>query len=828
MGIVFSMLLYSKHLVAAAKEILRYLFTSIVLGEPLSYPGDPIPNPQTRFGKWEDKEYKLPVGWKFACDSESQDVSIKIHSTSSSSAILTGESAGRQIWWYDEKSVNGKSTEDGCSFNANRNPNSSDQLLRRLLKESNKAQSVSAIDGGPAKKAAHKAMSFYETLQCSDGHWAGDYGGPMFLLPGLICSLYLTNAPFPPGRKEAMISYLYNHQQLDGGWGTHIECASTMFGTVLSYVSLRLLGEDPEAKQMQAARKFINTYGGALYAPSWAKFWLAVIGVYDWKGINSIPVEMWLLPRWFPIHPGKMWCHCRMVYLPMGYLYGTRFVPSNISNDEILQGLRKELYCGQKYEDIEWDSFRQTCANIDEYSPLNPIMKVAQDVLSVYENFLLPRVALFRRLREAALSFVEEYIAAEDEQTNYVCIGPVNKALNMLSVWAAHQKKQQNGTAVEPCEAFLRHLPRVDDYLWVAEDGMKMQGYNGSQCWDTSFAAQAIVEGDLAKSFPECAKKVYSYLNRTQIASDEKDRERYFRHASKGGWPFSTAAHGWPITDCTSEGLKTVISLHKVPQLIPLEQRISSERLASACDLILSYQNADGGWATYENNRGYRWYEMLNPSEVFGDIMIDYSYVECSSACITALKDFASAVPNHRAAELLQAMQAGGQFLKTIQRADGSWYGSWGNCFTYGTWFGVEGLVAAGEVLKRSEALQRAVNFLLKKQNPNGGWGESYLACVNKDYPAEGAGEFGDEGSGVVQTAWALLALQAAECHDTEAIKRGIDYLIHKQLPSGDWAQEGITGVFNRSCGITYTAYRNVFPLWALCRYASRYEITRH
>jgi len=53
-----------------------------------------------------------------------------------------------------------------------------------------------------------------------------------------------------------------------------------------------------------------------------------------------------------------------------------------------------------------------------------------------------------------------------------------------------------------------------------------------------------IVEGDLAKSFPECAKKIYSYLDRTQIASDEKDRERYFRHASKGGWPFSTAAHG--------------------------------------------------------------------------------------------------------------------------------------------------------------------------------------------------------------------------------------------------------------------------------------------
>jgi squalene cyclase len=140
-----------------------------------------------------------------------------------------------------------------------------------------------------------------------------------------------------------------------------------------------------------------------------------------------------------------------------------------------------------------------------------------------------------------------------------------------------------------------------------------------------------------------------------QIASNEDNRERYYRHVSKGGWPFSTAAHGWPISDCTSEGLKGVLALHsaKLPaSLIPLETRISDARLCDACDVLLSYHNADGGWATYENNRGYRWYEMLNPSEVFGDIMIDYSYVECSSACITALKEFAAVVPHYRTAEV--------------------------------------------------------------------------------------------------------------------------------------------------------------------------------
>lgn len=82
----------------------------------------------------------------------------------------------------------------------------------------------------------------------------------------------------------------------------------------------------------------------------------------------------------------------------------------------------------------------------------------------------------------------------------------------------------------------------------------------------------------------------------------------------------------------------------------------------------------------------------------------------------------------------------------------------------------------------------------------------------------------GDDGSGVVCTGWALLALMAAECDDTEAVRRGVAYLMKRQLPDGDWPQEGISGVFNRACGITYTAYRNVFPIWAIGRYHTEYR----
>ena len=155
-------------------------------------------------------------------------------------------------------------------------------------------------------------------------------------------------------------------------------------------------------------------------------------------------------------------------------------------------------------------------------------------------------------------------------------------------------------------------------------------------------------------------------------------RNKFYRHISEGGWPFSTSAHGWPIADCTSEGLKATLCLLKSNTVqAGLKDKalldISEERLHKAVNVLLTYQNEDGGWATYENNRGFGWYEQLNPSEVFGDIMIDYSYVECSMASMTALADFHEKFPHHRAKEITFALRRGAQFMKSIQREDGSW-----------------------------------------------------------------------------------------------------------------------------------------------------------
>lgn len=164
-----------------------------------------------------------------------------------------------------------------------------------------------------------QGWEFYAKLQQPDGHWAGDYGGPMFLLPGLVITANIAKVDLGH-RASAMTTYLLNQQQADGGWGLHIEGPSTIFGTVMNYVALRLLGTPADAPPAVAARAFIHKHGGAVGVPHWGKFWLATLGCFEWSGLHPIPAELWLLPYWLPFHPGKMWCHCRMVYLPMSYV----------------------------------------------------------------------------------------------------------------------------------------------------------------------------------------------------------------------------------------------------------------------------------------------------------------------------------------------------------------------------------------------------------------------------------------------------------------------------------------------------------------------------
>ncbi|WP_108682892.1 terpene cyclase/mutase family protein [Methyloceanibacter sp. wino2] len=633
-------------------------------------------------------------------------------------------------------------------------------------------------------QAVDLALRHVRDTQAPDGSWHGDYGGPVFLLPTLIVATHIVGAPFDSETEQDFIRFFKHHQNEDGGWPLHIQGESYAYATALCYVAQRLLGVPADDPDLQRGRAWLLERGGAANLPPWGKFLLALLNLYDYDGVMPVPPELWLLPTSLPAHPSRFWCHSRMIFLPMSYLYGIR---AQAPLTPVVRALRDEIFC-EPYEALDFRASQMQCAPDDIYAPLSRGYRFLNGLLNGYESIA------GKSLRARATAFVLDQVRREDENTNNICIGPINKVLNMLC-W--HYAEPDG----ERVAAHRRQLP---EYLWKGEHGTHMQGYNSSRLWDTAFAVQAIAASGRAGKAKPMLESAHAYIEANQVLEDTPERERYFRDPSKGGWPFSNRKHGWPISDCTAEGLKSAIALRAV-----VDEPISDERLDDAAELILGWQNADGGWPTYEKARTPAWMEALNPSLVFADIMVDHSYVECTSACVQALIRYrAQGVDPARVRRIDKAIEGGRDFLLARQRADGAWMGAWGICFTYGTWFAVSALRAAG-LSADSAPVRRAAAFLVSHQLPDGGWGETIESCRRGTYASTPEGQ-------VVMTSWAVLSLLQSDMADSEPVRAGLRFLQDRQRADGSWPEETIAGVFNRTCAITYDNYRKIFGLWAL------------
>lgn len=636
---------------------------------------------------------------------------------------------------------------------------------------------------------SEKAISYWLQQQNTDGHWPADYGGPLFLIPGFVIAMYICETPMDEVFTSLMIQYLFNHQDSSGAWSLHIGGEPSMFSTVLQYVSLRLLGVDAHHEKLQLANAWIHINGSITQLPHWGKFYLCLLGLYKYEGMHAVLPELYLLPDHLPVHPSKLWCHTRMVYLPMAYLCGIKFC---VFENELIKELRTELY-GGLFHNINWKHCRNQVHETDAFVPLSKTYKLVAKVMNFYDMHPV------KHARAKSLAFLEEQIQMEDENTQYINLGPVNKFLNLISTYVIHGKNSTH---------FKQHLQTVPYYLWLAEDGLKVQGYNGSQLWDTAFSLLALSETKLPYEHLQNLHSATSFVKAQRINSTTKNHTQDFRNQTKGGWPFSTKEQGWTVSDCTAEALLAIAKTEGW-------ECFTDSEWTDSLQLILSMQNKDGGFSSYEAARTGSWLEQLNPASIFGDIMTDFSYVECTSSCLQILMEVYVHKPNLLSQQILHSIQTGIGFLLKQQQKDGSWYGSWGVCFTYGTWFAIEALVLySNAIVKTTEteiAIQKAVEFIKNKQNPDGGWGESYKSCMQKKYiPCS---------SQIVQTSWAVLTLLKSGLPCRNEIDRGIQFIEREQRVNGDWPQQQINGQFNKSCMISYSCYRNIFPIWALARY---------
>ncbi|CAG8514343.1 9243_t:CDS:2 [Diversispora eburnea] len=315
--------------------------------------------------------------------------------------------------------------------------------------------------------------------------------------------------------------------------------------------------------------------------------------------------------------------------------------------------------------------------------------------------------------------------------------------------------------------AFKLAKERIIDYLWMTSEGMLSSGTNGTQLWDTALMSLALVDTGLAEdpTFHESSIQALKFIDYSQFRKDPEDYSRCYREPTKGAWGFSTRDQGYFVTDCTSIGLRSTLNFQNKLSYTP--KLISEERMRQAIDLLLAVQNSNGGFASYEKIRGPSFLEWINPAEIFGNIMIEYNYPECTSSVITALSLFSKYYPDYRAEEIKETCENAIKYIHNSQRNDGSWYGSWAICFTYAAMFTMECLEAFGETYENSESVRKGCKFLISKQRKDGGWGESFKSCELSEYIQH-------KESQVVNTSWAILALLYAKYPNEKDIRRGI------------------------------------------------------
>lgn len=153
-------------------------------------------------------------------------------------------------------------------------------------------------DSYPARTPSeliHNGARFFSETQVRDqGCWAADLCCIFFVTPMMVISWYITGAQIDEAYIIEMIRFMFNSQNPEnGGWPTYLEEEPSLMGTTLVYIALRLMGVPADDEHLLKARSYYLSQGGAVYLPGWAKFWLALLGLYDWAGTDPYPVEMW-------------------------------------------------------------------------------------------------------------------------------------------------------------------------------------------------------------------------------------------------------------------------------------------------------------------------------------------------------------------------------------------------------------------------------------------------------------------------------------------------------------------------------------------------------
>ncbi len=250
-------------------------------------------------------------------------------------------------------------------------------------------------------QALERGLENMMRLRTPAGSFCGEYAGTLFLIPYYVGTYHILGVPLPEKLRDGFTRYLWSQQHDDGGFGLDIESPSYVVSSVCNYVGLRMMGVPADDSRLVKCRAWFLPRHGGLAASSWGKFLLAILGIYDYEGLQPLMPEMWLLPESLPIHPKRYWVHCRVVYMPMSYLYAKRFTTPLTPT---LASLRNEIYA-EPYDTIDWVKARSVVAKSDSYAAYSRILKASFKVLGVLEKLHSARVCASGHVKSCSITF---------------------------------------------------------------------------------------------------------------------------------------------------------------------------------------------------------------------------------------------------------------------------------------------------------------------------------------------------------------------------------------------------------------------------------------
>jgi squalene-hopene/tetraprenyl-beta-curcumene cyclase len=620
-------------------------------------------------------------------------------------------------------------------------------------------------DSSPLDRAIAEARDALIAQQNKKGYWLYELEADC-----TIPAEYIMMMHFLDEIDAALESKLANHlrarQAEHGGWPLYHNGELDLSCTIKAYYALKLAGDDIHAPHMAQARAAILARGGAARANVFTRIALALFGELPWRGVPYIPVEIILLPKWFPFHIDKISYWSRTVMVPLFILCTRKPKAKNPRNISI-----RELFTTPPEKERHY--FQRSGMLAKAFLLFDHVGRMIDPLIPA-------------RIREHAIRRAETWVLERlngEDGLGAIFPAMVN-ALEAMVILGYPQDHPQRVTA-------KRALQKL---LVVGPSSAYCQPCV-SPIWDTALACLAMQEaGDDAAR--HASARGLDWLKTKQLLDEPGDWRVRRPDLPGGGWAFQFANDFYPDLDDTAV---VAWAMHQAR-----DSARYAESVRRALDWLVGMQSRDGGFAAFDADNTCYYLNKI-PFADHG-ALLDPPTSDVTARVVTVLARIGR--PQDK-----PALDRAIVYLRKQQEADGSWFGRWGTNYVYGTWSVLMSLAQAHIGLD-DPMVKRAVAWLKDQQNPDGGWGESNDSYAWQSRPAE------DFGSTPYQTAWALLALMSAGEAGSEAVRRGAEFLLRTRQADGLWTHPSHTAPgFPRVFYLRYHGYSAYFPLWALAAY---------